>query len=117
MEELVKSMMAEMRGLVEAYVPEEGEYEDVSAGFENPDNQLVVDRFWLSTKEIPKGIEKSDIMRGIWFFAQKRNSEATVRILLMFGTKQKLLNDLQSPEMAEKILDQTRNLSYHLIDL
>lgn len=56
-------------------------------------------------------------MRGIWFFAQKRNSEATVRILLMSGTKQDLLNDLQSPEIAEKILAQTENLSYHLIDL
>lgn len=117
MEELVKTMMAEMRELVLARVPEVGEYEDVSAGFDNPDNQLVVDRFWLSTMEIPKGIENSDIMRGIWFFAQKRNSEATVRILLMSGTKQDLLNDLQSPEMAEKILAQTENLSYHLIDL
>ena len=115
MEQMIRDIMARMYATVKAGVPECGDFAPVSEGFSISDPNLVADRYWLQAEAAPKGLEGHDHIRGLFFYARK--GEPSVNVLLVVGNRQQLLDSLQFEELFEKLMFQTGNLSYNLIDL
>ena len=118
MKETVKDMMRRIHDRIENEMPEEGFFEPLAEGFDNPDARLVADRYWLRVAQAPKGIEGHGYKRGLYFHASKDGDmHASVHILMSIGNKEKLLEELQSDALLDALLEQTGNLSYHMTDL
>ena len=122
MEELIKDMFAREAERIAKEMPEEGGFEPICEGFDNPDEELVAKRFWLEAYPAPKGLENWEVRRGLALHASKivcNGEECAVHVLLLSVTKEKMLKALQTndAELLKECMYQTKNLSYHLIDL
>lgn len=122
MEELIREAFDREAERIEAEMPETGPFDPICEGFDNPDATLVAKRFWLDAQPAPRGLEHYEALRDIRMHAGKPGSggeEVSVSVLLCYDTKQKLLRLLREydPELISECLYETRNLSYHLIDL
>lgn len=122
MEELFKELFARVADRITKEVPVEGRFERICEGFENPDKRMVAERFWLEVYPSPKGLENYERLRSLALHAGKKDLHGEnrgVHILIHYDTKENLLTKLRSndPDLLKECLEQTENLSYHLIGL
>ena len=116
-EKLVKEIIADAVERAEREVADYGSFTFSLKKFKNPDTSLVVEDFWIGIEQPPKGIENYQKNRGVKFFASKKDTGEIVEILLEYGTKDEILKKIKGEEFYDKLMRQTKNLSYHLQDL
>ena len=113
MQELIHEMMWRMLQRVEKEVPETGDFEMVEEGFENPDPQLGVQRFWLEVAPPPEGVTGREWIRSLKLVADNREG-AAVEMLLESGPKPTIQDALRSENIEERIVRSVDKLEYHL---
>ena len=114
---LIEMSVKKIHDMVAEYITESGESEPVRVIFKINDSNLVADRYWLEVRLPPQGIEKRLWERALFFGADKDSSDTFVSMLLEFGTKQDILDNLNDPALIERLIKEIPDLSYHLEDL
>ena len=118
MEELIKKAVANLLEKAKSdAVPPYGSFGKVSEKFKNTDKSLVVDEFILEIFQPPKGVKNQEIRRGLRLGASKPGRDPSMFVLIEDGTKDDIIAKLKDEKLIERLLKETKNLSYHLEDL
>lgn len=115
--ELIELSVKKIHDMVAEYITESGEAEPVRVIFKINDSNLVADRYWLEVRLPPQGIEKRLWERALFFGADKDSCDTFVSMLLEFGTRQDILDNLKDPALIERVIREVPDMSYHLEDL
>ena len=115
--ELIELSVKKIHDMVAEYITESGEAEPVRVIFKINDSNLVADRYWLEVRLPPQGIEKRLWERPLFFGADKDSCDTFVSMLLEFGTRQDILDNLKDPALIERVIREVPDMSYHLEDL
>lgn len=114
MEQLIQDMIERMCQIIETSVPEDGDFEPLREGFDNPDKDLVVNRFWLEVMQPPEGIQNRAWVRGLKFKGDRPEYGVVGEILLVADTKEVLLQKMRNPAFLQELLELTKKISYNL---
>jgi len=117
MEKLIKTALEDLLKRAEREVPEYGSFKNVSEKFKNTDKNLVADEFKIEIFQPPKGVENYETKRALRFSATKPGSDSSMAVLIEDGTKDDIIAKLKDGKLLERLLKETKNLSYHLEDL
>ena len=102
MKEKIRNMIEGMAEAVERLVPEVGDLEPVTVGFDNLDKDYVSDRFWLEVRQPPEGVSQRDVKRGLFIVAGDEYHK--VEIMKACGPKQELLSKLRETGFEKDLL-------------
>ena len=117
MKEIIEQAVKTFLERIKAEMPETGSFEPIIVGFDNTDESLVVEKFFLEAMQPPKGVENYEIKRAIKFWGRRKGSGREVEVLLISDAKQKCIAKINEDDFIDRLMKHAEKISHNLIDL
>lgn len=117
-EELIRKMIRDLRGLVDEKVPEVGKFNIVYSQFPNVDKGICVTDWMLKVTQPPKTIDPTETKRYLELVAYNLPSPYIAESVVGHGKKQDILKCLRDEDnLVVKIKDKMPQLARDLEDI
>lgn len=115
MHQLVVDAIANLRKEAKIHVPEKGDFKTIYAEFENPEKTINLSS--LRLKVSPVGLEGREEIRYLELVAFKINCPYMAERVVFRGTKQEILDKLDSEDLPTELLRLIPKLEEDLDDV
>lgn len=115
MRQLVVDAIVGLRRKVKLFMPQNGDFKVIYSEFDNPDNTINLS--YLRLKVSPVGLEGREKIRHLEFAAFKEDCPYQAEIAVFRGTKQEILDKLDSEELPNELLRLIPKLEDDLEDI
>lgn len=117
MAHMVEAMIADLRRKIERDVPDEGNFPMVYSEFKIKDRSLSLTDVLLTLLPMPDSLPDHKTQRWLELWGYKLPVPYKSTSIVFRGSKQEVLEYLNLPEAASKILDLIPRLNYNLMDI
>lgn len=102
MEEKIKKMIENLLNR-DREIYEYGDFAPVTETFKNSDKELCASDFAIKVFQAPEGVENRETERAVQLIAYKYPTSLYARKMLVFGTKNEILEKLQQKDLYKEI--------------
>lgn len=114
---ILETLITDLRSLVEAEVPERGDFKPVSARIKNSDPDIRLTHITLRVIPLPKGIEGYETKRCLEIAGLRVPLPYQSTRTILYGDKQKLIEKLDEKGLVETLISKARLLAEDLSDM